>query len=159
MAPTSTSNGGAAAAAAAGFDLRTLVRPNIWALEPYRCARDDYHEGVLLDANENAYGPCVPAPAGLPADLERYPEPLFLGVKERIARFRGVAANNIFLGVGSDEAVDITVRIFCQPGRDKILICPPTYPMYKVAAATNDVGVVTVPLSPSFALQVDQVRE
>jgi histidinol-phosphate aminotransferase len=141
---------------ASSFDLEALVRPNIWALQPYRCARDDYHEGVLLDANENAYGPCVPS-AAPSAALERYPEPLYLGVKERIGEFRQVAAENIFLGVGSDEAIDMTVRIFCRPGRDSVLVCPPTYPMYKVAAATNDVGVVTVPLRPDLTLDVDAV--
>ena len=140
------------------FDVQALVRPNIWALQPYRCARDDYSTGVLLDANENAFGPCVPPQAGRPAGLERYPDPLNMPLKERIAAFRGVAATNIFLGVGSDEAVDLTLRIFCQPGRDRVLITSPTYPMYKVAAHTNDVGVTDVPLNDDFQLRTDQVR-
>jgi len=147
----------AAVAAAPLFDLKALVRPNVWALQPYRCARDDYSTGVLLDANENPYGPVVTPLDGMAPNLERYPDPLFMDVKARIAAYRNVDPHNVFLGVGSDECIDLAIRIFCQPGRDKILICPPTYPMYKVAADANDVGVVRVPLTPDFALQPEAV--
>lgn len=137
--------------------LQELVRPNIWELEPYRCARDDYSEGVLLDANENAFGP----PCENSDVFERYPCPYQWELKELVAKHRGVAKENVFVGVGSDEAIDMIIRIFCTPGKEKILITPPTYGMYSVSAATNDVEVVKVPLSPApdFQLRVDAMLE
>jgi histidinol-phosphate aminotransferase len=124
--------------------LEQLVRPNIWGLKPYRCARDDFDSGVLLDANENSMGP----PCANTDTFERYPSPYQWELKALVARHRGVAKENVFVGVGSDEAIDMLLRIFCVPGRDSILITPPTYGMYKVCAVTNDVGLVEVPLTP-----------
>jgi histidinol-phosphate aminotransferase len=132
---------------AAPFKLEAIVRPNIWALKPYHCARDDYTEGVLLDANENAFGPPV-SPNDL--EYERYPCPYQQPLKTAVAAHRGVGWANVFVGVGSDEAIDMLMRIFCVPGEDAIIICPPTYGMYSVSAATNDVGVVEVPLTPEM---------
>lgn len=135
-----------------------LARSNILELSPYRCARDDYSEGILLDANENAFGP--------PVDyrdqyvLERYPDPYQIPLKEKLAAFRGhgLKPENIFVGVGSDEAIDLLMRIFCRPGIDKILTTPPTYGMYKVCAKVNDVAIVNVPLTPDFDVQIPEVR-
>ncbi len=134
------------------FDLHALVRPNILALAPYRCARDDYEQGTLLDANENSFGP-VTGEDG----LNRYPDPYQKELKRKIAAFRGVYPDQVFTGVGSDEPIDLLIRIFCKPGHDRILITPPTYGMYKVAASVNDVAVDSVPLTPDFQLETDKV--
>ena len=127
-----------------------LARPNILELQPYRCARDDYSEGILLDANENAIGPTsVPTNSLDPYDnhlkLERYPDPYQYDLKEKYASYRGhgLTPANLFVGVGSDEAIDLLMRIFCQPAADNILITPPTYGMYKVCAKVNDVEVLS----------------
>ncbi|KAJ2762417.1 histidinol-phosphate transaminase [Coemansia nantahalensis] len=161
------------------FELKRILRPNILALEPYRCARDDYSEGILLDANENSYGAAYRAEIAEASDggaaprisagademsLHRYPDPLGREVKRRILELRpGVPSiDNVFLGVGSDEVIDLVVRITCRPGVDKILITPPTYGMYKVVASVNDVGVVKVPLvvdGGSFQLDTEAVVE
>ena len=141
--------------AAAGVGAR-LARKNILELQPYRCARDDYSSGILLDANENAYGPSVPNEDV----LERYPDPYQIPLKEKLVAYRGhgLKPSNIFVGVGSDEAIDLLMRIFCVPGQDKILQTPPTYGMYKVCAKVNDVGIVNVPLTPDFDLVIPSVR-
>jgi len=122
-------------------------------------ARDDYETGILLDANENSFGtPLAPSSLGQwPAELERYPDPHQKDLKALIGAFRGVQPGNIFVGVGSDESIDLLIRVFCVPGRDSILVSPPTYGMYKVAAATNDVGVVAVPLTPAFDIEADKI--
>lgn len=135
------------------FDVHSLVRTNIRLLTPYRCARDDYDQGILLDANENAIG-SVPAD---PRELNRYPDPHQEAFRARYAAFRGIQPENVFCGVGSDEAIDLVLRIFCRPGEDSILITPPTYGMYKVSAAINDVDVQSVPLSRDFQLRVDDI--
>jgi histidinol-phosphate aminotransferase len=147
----------------AGFAAR-LARKNILELQPYRCARDDYHDGVLLDANENAMGPTsVPNNSMDPYDnhlsLERYPDPYQLELKKKYAAYRGngLTPSNIFCGVGSDEAIDLLIRIFCEPGKDNILTTPPTYGMYKVCAKVNDVEVLTCPLTPDFDLRIPEV--
>ncbi|OBT91682.1 histidinol-phosphate transaminase [Pseudogymnoascus verrucosus] len=151
------------------FNLQTCARPNILALQPYRCARDDYKDdgtNILLDANENAFGPSLP-PSLTSADLSlktlnRYPDPHQGPLKTLLCDLRNASpppnqiptpapltAENLFLGVGSDEAIDALLRSFCVPGRDKILVCPPTYGMYTVSAHTNDVSLVSVPLLPA----------
>eukprot|EP00614_Pseudopedinella_elastica_P011041 CAMPEP_0172597618 /NCGR_PEP_ID=MMETSP1068-20121228/17568_1 /TAXON_ID=35684 /ORGANISM="Pseudopedinella elastica, Strain CCMP716" /LENGTH=385 /DNA_ID=CAMNT_0013397167 /DNA_START=79 /DNA_END=1236 /DNA_ORIENTATION=- len=134
--------------------IKDLVRPNIASLQPYRCARDDYSEGTLLDANENSIGATV---VELPdkRDLNRYPCPYQRDLKEMIAKYRGVRWEQIFIGVGSDEAIDMIMRIFCTPGEDAIMITPPTYGMYSVSAKVNDVAVQKVPLTPEFDVDVD----
>lgn len=130
------------------FDLESIIRPNIRVLTPYRCARDDYDQGILLDANENAIG-SVPADI---RELNRYPDPRQDALRDKYADFRHIRRDQIFCGVGSDEAIDLLIRIFCIPGKDHIMITPPTYGMYKVSAAVNDVGVQSVPLNPDFSL-------
>lgn len=135
------------------FNLESIVRKNILELTPYRCARDDYSEGVLLDANENSLGPAVTTHREL--DLNRYPDPLFYEIKEEVAKFRKIKKEQIFFGVGSDEAIDILFRIFCKPGEDNAVITPPTYGMYKVCAKVNDVAYKEAPLTPDFDVDIE----
>lgn len=136
-------------------DIESILRPNIKALVPYRCARDDYDRGILLDANENALGD----PFGNEEGLNRYPSPYQTPIKAAMAKLRGTEPDTIFTGVGSDEAIDVVIRMFCVPGRDAIIITPPTYGMYKVAAGINDVKVVECPLTPDFELQSDHILQ
>jgi len=136
-----------------------LARPNILSLLPYRCARDDYDSGVLLDANENSLGPAAVAQDNHLV-LERYPSPYQTPLKELYCKAKNVpdiTPANVFVGVGSDEAIDLLFRIFCVPAVDNVLITPPTYGMYKVCAAINDVEVVKCGLSPDFDLRVPEV--
>ncbi len=124
--------------------VKDLVRPNILALTPYSCARDEFTGAARawLDANENSRI----------TGLNRYPDPLQRQVKERLARYRGVSPERIFLGVGSDECIDIAYRVFCRPGVDNVVAMDPTYGMYKVCADINDVRYRTVPLREDFTL-------
>ena len=136
-------------------DIESLIRKNIRNLTPYRSARDDFDSGVLLDANENSFGSTVRNSL----DLHRYPDPTQDKLREVIAEYRGVDAENLFLGVGSDEPIDLLMRIFCEPGRDSIITTPPTYGMYKVSANINNVGVKEVQLTEKFQLQTDDIKE
>lgn len=135
------------------FDLNQIVRPNIARLKPYSSARSEFEGAaeIFLDANENAFG----SPAG--PGYNRYPDPLQRELKERIAAMRHVRPENIFIGNGSDEAIDLLFRIFCEPGRDECIICPPTYGMYRVSADINDVAVKEVPLREDFSLDAEGV--
>lgn len=153
------------------FDLQRVVRPKIYNLEPYRCARDDFKEGVLLDANENAHGP-VPQELS-DSGLHRYPDPHQIEFKTAIADYRNknhtckdvsvpLTAENICLGVGSDESIDAIIRACCVPGKEKILVLPPTYSMYSVSAHINDVEVLQCPLitdDNSFQVNTEAVLE
>ena len=126
--------------------LEQLVRPNIWSLAPYSSARNEYsgHEAhVFLDANENPFG----------NPLNRYPDPLQHELKERISQVKGVPAKSIFLGNGSDEAIDLLYRCFCQPGQDNVVAIEPTYGMYRVCADINDVEYRPVLLDEHFQIQ------
>ncbi|KAG8747696.1 histidinol-phosphate transaminase [Ceratobasidium sp. 414] len=157
----------------AHFDIEQVIRPNILALHPYRCARDDYQSGILLDANENALGHSIPVDASLnqdPAtngqlslDLHRYPDPAQNEIKTRIASLRNITGpEKVFLGVGSDEVIDLLMRVCCRPEHDKILITPPTYGMYGVTAQVNDVGIVKAPLlveKGEFQLDMPAIRK
>ena len=127
------------------YELSKLVRPNIWALEPYSCARDEFKgmdAHVFLDANENPYND----------PINRYPDPLQEKLKERLAPLKGVRPSQIFLGNGSDEAIDLVYRIFCNPGKDNVVAIAPTYGMYKVCADINDVEYRGVPLTEDWQL-------
>lgn len=135
------------------ISIEELVRTNIRELEPYRSARDDYEEGTLMDANENSLGSPIKGVEG----LHRYPSPYQPGLRNRIAELREVRLENIFTGVGSDEAIDLLMRIFCEPGRDRILITPPTYGMYRVSANIHDIYVDQVPLTTEFDIDADAV--
>ncbi len=139
------------------FDLNSILRENIKKLVPYSSARDEYKgtEGVFLDANENSFGSPLPENE---TQYNRYPDPLQLAVKEKLSKIKGLPVENIFLGNGSDEAIDILFRAFCNPGKDNAIICPPTYGMYEVSATINDVEIMKVPLTPeTFQLDTDKI--
>ncbi|HWY37834.1 MAG TPA: histidinol-phosphate transaminase [Bacteroidia bacterium] len=141
------------------FNINILLRENIKKLTPYSSARDEYKgkEGVFLDANENAYGSPVGEEPGV-RSYNRYPDPLQLPVKEKLSKIKGLPIENIFLGNGSDEAIDILFRAFCRPGIDNAIICPPTYGMYEVSAHINDVEVRKVNLLPeTFQLDANNI--
>lgn len=135
------------------FDLQRLVRPNIKSLKPYSSARSEFEGSaeVFLDANENAFG----SAAGF--GLNRYPDPLQQKLKERIASIKGVSPSQIFVGNGSDEAIDLLFRIFCEPGRDEVITCPPTYGMYRVSADINDIAVREIVLTDEFQLDIPAI--
>lgn len=137
-----------------------LVRPNILALKPYASARDEFQLGgdqiadlVFLDANENSLG------APIPGNYHRYPDPHQHTLKQLLAIQRGVQADQIFLGNGSDEAIDLLIRAFCIPDKDYIVVLPPTYGMYGVQAAIQGAGVLKIPLLPDFTPDVEAILE
>ena len=125
-----------------------LIRPSVERMQPYSSARDEFEgmASVMLDANENSLGSVGPD------DFSRYPDPHQRAIKIDLGRLKDVAANQIFLGNGSDEAIDLLVRLTCTPGHDSIVVCPPTYGMYEVAANLNDVRVERLSLTPDFQL-------
>ncbi len=131
------------------MDITRLARPNILALNPYSCARDEFKgtAQAFLDANENAFM----------RPYNRYPDPLNMDVKELIAGINGCRGSQIFLGVGSDECIDMVYRVFCRPGVDNVVAIDPTYGMYSVCAAINDVEYRPVPLNVDFSLDADRV--
>ncbi len=131
------------------FDLQKITRPNIWSLKPYSCARDEFkgEASVYLDANESPYND----------PFNRYPDPLQWSVKEKIAQQKNVAARKIFLGVGSDEPIDLLYRAFCEPGLDNVVSIEPTYGMYGVCADINNVAYRTVKLDEDFALNAEKL--
>ncbi|GAB3274344.1 histidinol-phosphate transaminase [Larkinella harenae] len=144
------------------FDLTTILRPHILTLTPYSSARDEYtgKEGIFLDANENPFGSTLDGSAPQSASqnsFNRYPDPHQLAIKEQLAPIKNVRATQIFIGNGSDEPIDLLVRATCVPGRDSILILPPTYGMYEVSAAINDVELIKVPLTPDFQLDIPAI--
>ncbi|MGZ5210532.1 MAG: histidinol-phosphate transaminase, partial [Kaistella sp.] len=125
--------------------VQQFVRKNIQALAPYSSARDEYSgkEGIFLDANENPFG-----------IYNRYPDPYQPALKEKLAQIKNTSADQIFIGNGSDEAIDLAFRIFCEPGQDKALTFVPTYGMYEVSANINDVELIKLPLNEEF--QIDR---
>jgi len=137
------------------FSIDKLLRENIKNLTPYSSARDEYQgeASVFLDANENAFG------SPLEQQYNRYPDPLQFEVKKRLSQIKGVPPRNIFLGNGSDEAIDILFRSFCNPGVDNVILVPPTYGMYQVSANINDIAVKNVPLTEEFQLNLDGIAE
>jgi histidinol-phosphate aminotransferase len=137
------------------MDINSLQRENIKNLRPYSTARDEYkgQASIYLDANENSFG------SPLPADYNRYPDPLQLDLKDAISKIKGVPIENTFLGNGSDEAIDLLYRAFCEPGRDNVIILPPTYGMYEVSANINNVEVRKVNLLSNFQLDLDGIAE
>src|ERR1700710_826935 len=120
------------------FSINNLLRENIKNLVPYSSARDEYQgeASVFLDANENAFG------SPLDAQYNRYPDPLQHEVKKRLSDIKGLPVRNIFLGNGSDEAIDVMFRSFCNPGVDNVILVPPTYGMYIVSANINGIAEV-----------------
>lgn len=136
------------------FDLSKLVRENIRQLKPYSSARSEFSgvAKVFLDANENSYG------SPLTKWYNRYPDPLQWDLKKKIATIKNVAAENILLGNGSDECIDLLIRAFCEPMRDNIIICPPTYGMYEVYANINNVPIKQVPLLQNFQADLEGIE-
>ena len=130
------------------FDITKIVRPNILNLEPYSSARDEFEgsEGVFLDANENPFG-----------DLNRYPDPLQKAVKQKLSEVKNIPVENIFLGNGSDEIIDLCFRVFCEPAKDKALTFVPTYGMYEVSAAINNVELIKIPLNEKFQIDTEDI--
>src|ERR1700761_4492867 len=137
------------------FDINKLLRENIKNLTPYLSARDEFQgeASVYLDANENAFG------SPLEQNYNRYPDPLQYEVKKRLSEIKGVPPRNIFLGNGSDEAIDILVRAFCNPGIDNVILVPPTYGMYEVSANINDIRIKKVPLTEEYQLNLEGIAE
>lgn len=135
------------------FSLDSILRDNIKNAKPYSSARDEYKgaEGVFLDANENPYGSVIEK------KVNRYPDPLQRDVKAALSKIKNVPAENIFLGNGSDEPIDLLIRATCQPAKDSILILPPTYGMYEVSAGINDVEIISVPLTKEYDLDTTSI--
>ena len=133
------------------LDINKLVRSNVRTMKPYSSARDEFKgdADIFLDANENPY----------PSPYNRYPDPLQWKVKEKLAPVKRVRPEQIFLGNGSDEAIDLIIRAFCEPNNDSILITDPTYGMYSVCAEVNAVNVQRVKLTSSFDLDLDKTLE
>ena len=135
------------------IDITQLVRPMVREIAPYRSARDDFEDfeaqKVFLDANENPYKSIA----------NRYPDPLQCKLKRTLAKIKGVEANQILLGNGSDEVLDLVFRAFCEPGQDEVILLPPTYGMYAVLAQLNNVKVNTVPLNESFQLDLEGIMK
>lgn len=123
------------------FDIKSTVRPNILALKPYSSARDEFagKEGIFLDANENPFG-----------ELNRYPDPHQRALKTALSKRKSIEPEKIFIGNGSDEVIDLIYRIFCEPGKDRVIICPPTYGMYEVSANIHNIEVTKIPLTQEF---------
>jgi histidinol-phosphate aminotransferase len=130
------------------FDLNKLVRENVRSLVPYSCARDEFQggEGIFMDANENPFG-----------NLNRYPDPYQRELKDAISLAKGIPAEKIFLGNGSDEIIDLCYRVFCKPGIDRTIVFTPGYGMYEVSAAVNDVEVIKIPLNEDFQIDLKKV--
>jgi len=128
--------------------IEKLVRPNILNLLPYSSARDEFNgkEGIFLDANENPYG-----------NLNRYPDPYQIELKTKLAQLKQTPLETIFIGNGSDEIIDLAFRIFCEPGKDKALTFSPTYGMYDVSAAINNVELLKIPLNDSFQIDLQKI--
>ncbi len=131
-------------------DIDKLIRPNISNLKPYSTARDEFKGAadIYLDANENPY----------PSPYHRYPDPLQTRLKAKIASVKKVNPEQIFIGNGSDEAIDLLIRAFCEPAKDAILITEPTYGMYSVCAGVNNVEVIKTKLTPDFQLDTDVIQ-
>jgi histidinol-phosphate aminotransferase len=133
------------------FDLDKLVRYHLKKLTPYSSARDDFKgsASVYLDANENPY----------PSDYNRYPDPHQRKLKEKISQIKKVSIEQLFLGNGSDEPIDLLIRAFCEPNRDNVLIPQPTYGMYSVSAEVNAVAIKTITLTEDFDIDLESTRK
>jgi histidinol-phosphate aminotransferase len=136
------------------MNLEKLVRENIKRLTPYSSARKEFSGAaqIFLDANENSFG------SPLETDYNRYPDPLQSKIKEKVAAINYVKPSEIFIGNGSDEAIDLLFRIFCEPKKDNVLICPPTYGMYQVSAEINDVEIKRANLTAEFQLDFPAIE-
>ena len=131
------------------IDIKNLVRKNILSLKPYSSARDEFEgeNGIFLDANENPFG-----------ELNRYPDPYQLKIKQKLSELNQISTENIFLGNGSDEVIDLAFRIFCEPKKDKVLTFSPTYGMYEVSANINDVELINLELNKDFQIDLENLK-
>lgn len=131
------------------MNLKQIVRPNIYNMKPYSSARDDFkgNASIFLDANENPYR----------KEYNRYPDPRQQKIKDRLSEIKKIASDNIFLGNGSDEAIDLIFRIFCEPSIDNVIISEPTYGMYEVCANINNVAIKRVLLNTDFSLNTSAI--
>jgi histidinol-phosphate aminotransferase len=129
-------------------DLKLLVRKNVMKLTPYSSARDEFKgkSGIFMDANENPFG-----------NLNRYPDPYQKELKSSISKIKEIPEENIFLGNGSDEIIDLCFRVFCNPGEDKALTFTPTYGMYEVSASVNDIEILKIQLNENFQIDLKKV--
>jgi histidinol-phosphate aminotransferase len=139
------------------MNIKDLVRSNILNLKPYTSAREMHDSGILLDANENSFGSTFTGINGL--QLNRYPDPHQKDLKSITGKFFSIPEENLFFGVGSDEIIDLLIRIFCEPGRDKAVIPEPTYGMYKVACDINNVETIQVLLNDNFQIDFKSIKE
>lgn len=137
----------------ASFNLQNIVRQHILNLAPYSSARDEYtgKEGIFLDANENPLGSVTPE------NWNRYPDPYQSEIKEKVAPIKGCRPSQIFLGNGSDEPIDLIIRLTCEPKEDNIIILPPTYGMYEVSANVNNVDIQKIPLTIDYQLDTEKI--
>jgi histidinol-phosphate aminotransferase len=137
-----------------GFDINQLVRPHIQKLVPYSSARDEFkgEASVFLDANENSIG------SPLVKWYNRYPDPHQDAIRNKLSGIKGVPAENIFIGNGSDECIDLLYRAFCEPGRDNVIINPPTYGMYEVSANIQGVELRSANLLENFQLDLEKIE-
>ncbi len=137
------------------MNFENFILPHIWNLKPYSSARDEFKgkEGVFLDANENPVG------SGVSENWNRYPDPLQLAIKEQLAEIKSCATDQIFLGNGSDEAIDLIMRMTCQSGVHNIILCPPTYGMYEVSASINHIEQRKVSLTKNYQLDVEGILQ
>jgi histidinol-phosphate aminotransferase len=135
------------------FELDQILRPHIKSMEPYSSARDEFKgtSGIFLDANENSMGSITSE------RFNRYPDPYQWELKKKISQIKNVKKEQIFLGNGSDEIIDLIFRLFCGPGKDNTIIMPPTYGMYEVSASINDVIIKKVALTDDYQIDLEAV--
>ena len=131
------------------INIPNLIRKNILDLKPYSSARDEFEgeNGIFLDANENPFG-----------ELNRYPDPYQRKIKQKLSAIHQISTENIFLGNGSDEVIDLAFRIFCEPGKDKVLTFSPTYGMYEVSANINNVELIDLALNTDFQIDLQTLK-
>lgn len=137
------------------MNIQDFLRKNIKNFKAYSSARDEYSgkEGIFIDANENALGSVTST------EFNRYPDPQQKILKKRISEIKNVNPEQIFLGNGSDEAIDLLYRAFCEPGKDSVILLPPSYGMYSVCANLNDINIIEVPLTKDFQIDMENLKE
>ncbi|MEY2793894.1 MAG: Histidinol-phosphate transaminase, partial [Bacteroidota bacterium] len=135
------------------MNFQKYILPHIWNLKPYSSARDEFkgNEGVFLDANENPFG------SGTVKNWNRYPDPLQYEIKNKLAKIKNISSNQLFLGNGSDEAIDLLIRMTCKSGVHNMIICPPTYGMYEVSGNINDIEIRRVQLTTEYQLDLNTI--
>ncbi|ALJ00617.1 histidinol-phosphate transaminase [Rufibacter tibetensis] len=138
------------------FSIDNFIRPHLKSLKPYSSARDEFEgeASVYLDANENNLGSLAGG-----VDYNRYPDPYQKTIKEKLSKLKGIRPEQIFIGNGSDEAIDLLMRLVCEPGRNEVLLLPPTYGMYEVSANIHNVGIQRVPLDEHFQPVFEKIAE